>query len=333
MKEINHGGDIYSQKIDLDFSVSINPLGMPREVREAALEGVRLSEHYPDLICRRLVRSLAEKYQLLGASILVGSGAVELIDAFCRTVHPMTVMTDAPTFTEYERASSCAWTPDPDQADLVCLCNPNNPTGSLRKKEELLRITRNCLRGGTFVLVDESFLPFTGEGEENSMLRETEHFPNLIVVRSFTKMYAMPGLRLGWAAVGNTHIKEKMEEMQPPWSVSIPAQMAGEAALRLHGFEEMTRSYVRRERALLTGSLRELSYVGSIFPSEANYFLIKGPAGLDAALAKQRILIRNCKDMRGLSREYFRISVKKREENLLLINELNKIENIYKQDN
>lgn len=319
-----HGGDIYSHKVNLDFSVSVNPLGMPDEVREAAIEGVRMSEHYPDIISRDLIRSISSRFGVLAASVLVGNGSDELIYAFCRAIRPLRIMTDTPTFTEYERAAACPWTPYADEANLICLCNPNNPTGTLRSKEELMAITESAWKRGTFVLIDESFLPFTNFEEETTMLKETEHYPNLIVLRSFTKLYAMPGLRLGWAAIGSTHVREKMSQLLQPWNVSIPAQKAGQAALALKDYENRTRAFLAKERPCLFDALSALPMITKVCRTEANYIYFAGPKDLDSALLKQGILIRSCRDMRGADSMSYRAAIRTHADNSTLISALAK---------
>ncbi|MEE3419575.1 MAG: aminotransferase class I/II-fold pyridoxal phosphate-dependent enzyme [Lachnospiraceae bacterium] len=319
-----HGGDVWLEGREhmLDFSVSINPLGMPKEVQEAAMEGVRLSGRYPDIGSRALTGDIAERYGLPKENILVGNGAAELIDAACRAIRPGHIMTEAPTFTEYERAANAKWTDRIDEADLVCICNPNNPTGKLCRKEALLAMMEECGKRGIFMMVDESFLPFSEESEANSLLDQVENAPFLIVIRSFTKIYAMPGLRLGWAAVGNGDLRGKICASLQPWNVSVPAQLAGRAALRLPDFENQTRRFVKEERTRMMTAVSARPEYRIWGPSDANFFLFEGPEGLECALRHQDILIRQCADMRGLTSHHYRVAVRRSPDNDRLMREL-----------
>lgn len=250
MKDYVHGGDRYGREIELDYSININPLGMPEESRQAAIKAILLSDCYPDPYCRDLIQGIRDFEGTTDQTeILTGNGAVELIYALCRAVPAGRALLTAPSFQEYENAleaadHSCEFLYLKEENDfilplqelllkiteetsLVFLCNPGNPTGTVTGKAELVRLAERCEETKTFLCVDECFLPFLPGEPALSMKGETVRFPHLAVLRAFTKVYGMPGLRLGYLMTGNRELAEWLKEKLPPWNVSLPAQLAG----------------------------------------------------------------------------------------------------------
>ena len=249
-----------------------------------------------------------------------------------------------PGFAEYERAlaaagseirfHSCreengfalgeeyldALTPD---LDIAFLCIPNNPTGAMIERSLLLDAMEKCRTNRTLLVADECFVPLTDRGEDNSLSSFVDGNPCLFVLRAFTKLYGMPGLRLGYGLCGNEGLLEQMRAASQPWNVSLPAQMAGVAALGEDGFEERSRTYVKEQRAFLTDSLKQMGI--SFFEPGANFIFFKGPADLGAGCARQGILIRDCSNFRGLGKGYWRIAVRTETENRRLVEVLRHI--------
>lgn len=353
-----HGGDIYSNNVTLDFSVNINPLGMPETAREAAIKGIQLSDRYPDFEQRELKDALAQYLGVSKEDILFGNGAADLIYRLMMVLKPGKVLVPAPSFSEYRSAAVKAGAEvrdfflreeesfnfteevteefiqrigDLPEGSAVFLCNPNNPDGGLIMKDKLARIHDVCEKNSVWLIVDECFLPFFSEEKRYSMLRrkraKEEHVTHLVVLRAFTKIFGMPGLRLGFLVSENHELISKVKETMTPWEINVPAQMAGAAALRDRDFTEKTRQLIKEERSYLVQELRKLHYTEKVYnpDSAANFILMrvgKGAGDLKEKLLEKNILIRSCSDYRGLDERYYRIAVRTHTENVKLIEEM-----------
>ncbi len=342
--EYLHGGDVYRNKVQYDFSVNINPLGMPSGCMEAAKRGVEFCARYPDWRGEELCRILAEAEGIREGQVILGNGAAELLYALISCLRPGRVLIPVPAFGEYEAAvtafgGSCDFWETQEKADfhleedfleaiqeftnLVILCNPNNPAGVSIEKELLLRIAEKCEETGTWFCVDECFLPFTEREGRLTMKHSLESFPHLVVLRAFTKIYGMPGLRLGYAMTADRGVLSRVRRCLQPWNTSIPAQMAGVQALKARGFVERTVKLVREEREVLCRELADMpsGTVDKIYPSEANFILMRCRADLYNKMLEQGFLIRDCGNYRGLESKqdsltgYFRIAVRTHKEN------------------
>ncbi len=340
--EYTHGGDIYQYPAKLDFSVNINPLGMPSGSIEAAKEGVLLSAvHYPDTHSRALCRALAECYGIREGQIVAGNGAAELLFALCQFLRPKKGLVLAPSFQGYEEAlkgagaETVVWKLQETMdfavtenliddingtEEILFLSNPNNPTGILVEEELLFRIARRCEETNTWLCLDECFLPFLGQSEEQkrTMMKNLERYPHIIVLRAFTKIYGMPGLRLGYVCSANEELLQGIRSVLQPWNVSIPAQMAGIAALQDKEYLEKTFQMILEERKYLISELAD-GLVSKIYPSTANFLFFCAHGGLKEQLLEEGILIRGCGDFRNLYKEYYRIAIKTHQENEELI--------------
>ena len=343
-----HGGDIYRNAVQYDFSVNINPLGMPLGCVEAAKRGVELCTQYPDFRGEELCRTLADVEGIREEQVILGNGAAEILYALISYLHPGRVLIPVPAFGEYEAAvtafgGKCDFWEMQEKTgfrlekaflesiqeftDLVILCNPNNPTGVSVNKELLLQIAEKCEKTGTWLCVDECFLPFTERERELTLKHSLKTFPHLVVLRAFTKIYGMPGLRLGYAMTANKGLLVGIRRCLQPWNTSIPAQMAGIQALKALGFVEQTVKLVKEEREFLCRELADMppGIVDKIYPSEANFILMRSRIDLYIRMLEQGFLIRNCRDYRGLKSKqgsltgYFRIAVRTHEENRAIL--------------
>ena len=342
MLPYDHGGDIYGgQEIRVDFSVNTNPLGMPDSVVRAIREGTDQDVRYPDYQCRALRRALSRRYGVGESSILCGNGAADLIFRICACLRPHRVLVPAPTFSEYGRSAAqfgaeiaeyrlaeendfaldsgflAAITPG---TDLVFLCNPNNPTGRLCDPELLEEIVLQCGENGTVLVVDECFIEFTGG---RSLLPLLEGNPHLLILRAFTKLYAMAGLRLGFLLNADPALLDRIAAWGAEWSVSTVAQRAGLAALDEEDWLERTRDLVARERRWLTEQLTALGL--TVYPAQANYLLFRAPWSVREALLEKGVMVRDCTSFRGLDDRDFRIGIKTRAENEILIETLQEV--------
>jgi len=340
-----HGGDLYSHPDTLDFSANLNPLGTPASVRQAAEESLSGLNRYPDPYCRELVKAIARFEQVEESAILCGSGAAELIYSYCAATRPGRALVLAPTFSEYSAALETVgcqterWTLQKEKDfaldgqfcsfleagrwDTVFLCNPNNPTGQLTDPSVLGQIAEICHRKNIRLFVDECFLDFTDVWREQSLKRLLASHPGLLILKAFTKSYGMAGLRLGYCLGGDGRLLAAMSRQVQPWNVSVPAQAAGIAALGETDFLERTRQLVRQQRPWLGEKLASLGI--QVYPSCANYLLLYSPLPMWEKLMEQGIAVRNCANYPGLGAGWFRIAVKRPQENQRLIAAVQKI--------
>ena len=344
MLKHRHGGDIYEVSYRIDYSANINPLGTPENVVKAAQKSILDCAHYPDVDCRALRRALAEKENMEPEQILCGNGAAELIFAMVQAEKPQRALLMAPGFAEYEqalRANGCEvryyelkkehgfrYQADykkmlTEDLDMIFLCNPNNPTGLLIPKEEMLEIFQICLEKKIRVVLDSCFIDFLEQEKEAEYTGYLGDYPNLFILKAFTKIYAMAGLRLGYGMSRDERLLERMKNVVQPWSVSIPAQAAGVAALQETAFVHRSAKLVQEERIWLKKQLQNMNLW--VCDSQANYLFFEGPEDLSEKCREAGILIRDCSNYHGLRKGYYRIAVRTRKENEELVQVFQKI--------
>lgn len=335
-----HGGDVYRNPIEYDFSINVNPLGMPLASIQAAHEGVVLTGRYPDYKAEQLCHAIAKAKQIPADRIIPGNGAAELLYVLGQTI-PEKALTIAPTFTGYAEAVAAGggeltYASDEqellakmdDSIRLVFLCNPNNPTGTLFTREQILRVLAKAEALQAYVCVDECFLPFLEEEASYSMLPYLAKHPRLLVLRAFTKIYCMAGLRLGYLACGDTELQSRIRAKLQPWNTSIPAQLAGIAALSDTEYLAKTRENLQAERAYLVPRLREL--VAEVYDGYGNFLLFRDEPDLKERMLEVGVLIRACDDFEGLDDTYFRIGIRSHSENQEFIRRLARVKNVVK---
>lgn len=332
-----HGGDIYNHIGCVDFSANINFLGLPKEVKAAIAQGIEDCEHYPDTEMKDLRNAIADREKTDAGNIICSNGAAELIFAITAAVMPKKALIFAPGFQEYEQALSFYNSEifvhsilekdgfalnDIDRIlsdiscqkyDIIFLCNPNNPTGILTEKDAVIQILDCCKISGTILVVDECFLDFVESSECYSVSGLVGEYNNLIVLKAFTKIFAMPGLRLGYGLCGNRTLTEKIRLGMQPWNVSVIAQKAGVAAAGLRDYEEETRKLLKIEKQFLIDTLKTAGF--QIYGYSANYIFFKASADLYEKLLQCKIYIRDCSNYRGLTKGFYRIAVRTHEEN------------------
>jgi len=343
-----HGGNIYyySRKYGIppgkfiDFSASINPLGPPKSAVAAMKSAMPLLVNYPDPEYGKLKAAISAQLGISPESILAGNGSTELIYLLPRVLKPKKAVVLAPSFSDYERAlklSGCdvrhftlrekdGFMPDIDLliraaqgADMLVICNPNNPTGLLIEKSVLADVICSANRADTFVVVDEAFIEYA---PGHSVAREAAGMKGVAVLRNFTKFYGMPGLRAGWLS-GHPSLVKKLEDGKEPWSMNTLAEQAAAAALVDTAYAEKSLAQFNKEKEYL---YRELCAIPGLVPyrSAANFFLMKLTSremdadGLAEELASKGILIRSCSNFRGLGNKYIRVAVRTRAENRVL---------------
>ena len=325
--EYRHGGNAfeYGKKV-LDFSVNINPLGTPLAVKKAVISAMDKIEEYPDYKCTELRRKIAEREGVSPEYIVCGNGAAELIYSLMYAVRPKSAIIHAPTFCEYidaVKASDghkgtvlmCAESNAEERAPCVeFICNPNNPTGTLTERAEIIQKLETTDR---LIAVDECFNDFLDEPEKYSCVNLLDRYKRLIILKSFTKMYAMPGIRLGYLMTSDTELINEIYKVRQPWSVSSAAQAAGLAVCTDTETPVKTRKYIKEERAYLEMEFERLGI--KYIRSSANFIFFKAMPGLQKKLLEKNILIRDCSDFEGLDAGSYRIGIKENNDNKKLI--------------
>ena len=334
--KIIHGGDIYRNHVKLDFSVNVNPLGVPEAVKEALHEAVEDCGKYPDIAQVQLKKAVGNMLKVPEESLLFGNGASELLLACVRGIRPERTVIPVPSFYGYEYAAGAVggnifyyqtkkedrFCPGKDflsaltkETSLLFLANPGNPAGNLLNREYLRGLLSHCREKGIYVILDECFIEFCGG--DNSMQREAEEFENLILVRAFTKIFAIPGVRLGYLICGSRQLLEKIKRQLPEWNISGFAQAAGSVCAMQKSYLDKTADYVAKERSFLADGLKKNGI--TVISGEANFLLVYSEADLYEKLLKKGILIRDCKNFRGLKKGFYRIAVRNRKENEMLL--------------
>lgn len=338
-----HGGDIYRNQIRLDFSVNTNPLGMPDPVKEALHQAVEEAENYPDIRAQALSAAVAEQLQVRKEQLVFGNGASELFHAVLHAIKPSKILIPAPSFLGYEEAAKaidcevifyemkkeenfCLTDRILDVLDenisLVFLANPNNPVGNLVEPELIFQIAEKCRQCDITLVLDECFMELTGKEQTYSFLKRLDEFPNVVVIRAFTKLYAIPGVRLGYL-VCEQNLAEKIRLQLPEWNLSVFAQRAGVAAIKEQEYIVRAVVCIQTQRQFL---LEELQAAGcSVFDSDADYLLFYSEMPLYELFLQRGILIRDCSNFRGLQRGYYRIAVKSEEQNRMFAEVLREI--------
>jgi len=346
-----HGGNVFQASLEtgipvselLDFSASINPLGVPDSVAAVIRENIGLLVHYPDPFADGISRDLSQHLGVPARSLVCGNGSTELIYLLVRVLRPGRVMIPAPTFSEYERAcvlnegvfctrydlsSQDGFAIELGQfiaamagCNMAFLCNPNNPTGRLVEREAVLDLVRAAKRADCLLVVDEAFIDFT---PDQSLVKDVEGNSHLIVLRSLTKFYALSGLRIGYGIFPD-QIVQRVRGHKEPWTVNTLAQLAAATAIRDRAYQERTTTVISAEKGYFEQGFRDLGI--EFFPSSANYYLLRISRGnqVSSALRKKGILVRDCSNFVGLDGSYVRVAVRSRNENSRLLNELGEL--------
>lgn len=347
-----HGADIYTHSISnnidendiTDFSSNINPLGIPDTVIAAAINSIKYTNRYPDIHSRKLITAISTYEQVPESWIFVSNGAAEAIYRIALSLMPHNGLVTAPTFSEYEQALNLVKANIKhftlheennfiiteeiinylDEQQIAFICNPNNPTGQIASKELIKKIISYCKKNNTIVVVDECFMDFVENNEAYSVVGMLNEYKNLIVLKAFTKSFAIPGIRVGYCICSDVEIIKKLKLSGPPWNISTIAQEAGIASTKEKSYLISTRKYIKEQRNYLVAELNKLNI--KVFDSYANYILFKfDDTKLKGKMLEKNILIRSCSNYKGLNEKFYRIAVKTKNENQLLIKTLKEI--------
>lgn len=350
-----HGGNVYevrrNQGLDskqiLDFSANINPLGVPESLKRELVAAIEDIIHYPDPDYYELKSNISQYVSLNRDYIQVGNGAIELLYMLVEYLSPQNASVIAPGFIEYERSlkrynANINWinlkeendyklsieevfNNISNETDLVILCNPNNPTGHLIKKEEIISMIEICKNNNCSILIDESFIDFVGS--EESVIEYIESYDKLYILRSMTKFFAIPGLRLGFLLTSNKGIHKWCDSFRTPWMINHLANVAGISVLKNMDYINKTIKLIPELRLELSEALKNNKKL-KIYNGFANYIFIRVEeqnVDLKKELLKYGVMIRSCSNYRGLDDRYYRIAVKGNKENMYLVDKINEI--------
>jgi len=318
-----------------DFSANINPLGPPSALKKKWQELYQEIFVYPDPFAAKLKNRIENQEQIPGHSILIGNGGAELITLVARMLAGKKVLLLQPTFSEYEkacRANKCEvqyhQLREPHfelkldelraklvYADVIFLCNPNNPTGIQYSSATIISLIEACEKENCMVILDEAFFDFLLEYD--SFIPYINKFPNLLIIRSMTKMYSIPGIRLGYL-VAQPAIVSELSELQSHWSTNTIALLAGELCLQNESFIKETQDYISNERNRLFHFFKQQEYISSF--SKVNFYLLQDPLlgnqfPLFKFLLDQGIIPRHTMNFPGLEGRWLRFAIKGVEEN------------------
>lgn len=340
MSAIIHGCSKNSKDIILDYSYSVNPMGMPPGVTGVIEAAARGLGRYPDRTQEELKAAAGAFYNVAKEYIYAMNGASEAIYMLMRAMNQSKkILLAEPMFTEYAAAAKAAgleteiyyaekekgFVIDSDILDrinadtgAVVLCNPGNPTGVLTSVHFLEQILYRCVHYGAYLVLDECFLDLYDGGECASMLSYIKEYSNLVVLRAVTKSFAMPGIRLGFVMTSDREMLAKIDRNTPPWNVSALAQAAGIYVMSASG-DYLPQKYLEDSRQKIITERENLMALVSksykVYDSSVNYFFFKGDKELGSRLLERGVIIRCCEDFEGLCSGYYRIAVKSREEN------------------
>ena len=362
---MSHGGDIwgFSRKYNipledvLEFSGPINFLGPSPKALEALKQNAKLIRYYPD---PNPVEFKAEVAKYVGhgveeENIVLGNGSIELIYVITEILpRGFKALIPVPSFSEYEKAAlrvggepvfvqlpeNFALEPEKikkavtDDTKVICICNPHSPSGTLYSKKALLDLVEFCNKKEIIFSIDENYIEFADKGEDTTLAGMVKDYENLFVIRSVTKFYGMPGIRLGYGIAAGTLV-DKLETMRLPWSINGLAAAVTLAAFNDTEFIENTKQTINREKAQLAKSLGEIEGL-HVYPSVTNFLLVKiqnrklTSTMLKELLAKERILIRDCCTFVGLDDSYFRVTVRSAKDNEQLVEKIKQILKMHK---
>ena len=345
MKKSGHGGNLkfYSenynipQNLLLDFSANINPLGPNEKLHQVLLNNIVNIKDYPEPNSEKLLLIAEDKFNMKKENFIFGNGATELLFLLLNYLKPKKTFIPAPSFSEYEIASKAAgaeisyfnlendfqnfdssFLKKLSPGDIVFICNPNNPTGTFFSKDLLEKIIIEVNKNKAYLFLDESFIDFIDEEKGYTLRDRIGDSNNLFILYSLTKIYGIPGLRLGML-FGQPTIIKNLYERKDPWNVNIFAQSAGEFLLQDNEFIIKTKKYFKEERERILSKLSEIPEI-KVFKPSANFIFIElinasNVEELQDFLIKEKVIIRNCSNYPNLNNKYFRIAIKKIEEN------------------
>ncbi len=334
----------------ISFSANVNPLGSSPLMKERLRERIDCVEEYPDRDYSALRASIASYLSCGSEHILPGNGSTELISLFIRLLSPKKAILISPTYFEYERELSlkrCVYeyfnlreedsfvldmeslfsvlnrsTDSLLDCDMLIMCNPNNPTSSCVRTDEMRNILTHCKRNNISVMVDETYAEFA-DGSVSSIPLANE-FDNLVVLRGTSKFFACPGLRLGYAVCGSSELLARAKALQNPWSLNSLGALAGEIMFKDTEYIKKTRALISNERDRIYKILKGIPFI-KVYEPHANFLLFKllnsdvNSHQLFEKAIKKKLMIRDCSEFESLDETYIRFCFMNPEQNDLLL--------------
>jgi len=358
-----HGGNVWelSEKHNIpvdqiiDFSISTNPMGAPEKAVESIRQHLNLIHHYPDPDPEWLLEALAESAGVKPDNVIVGNGSTELIYLFNEVFleDGYEAVIPIPSFSEYKAAierfdgNMMFLKCDPannfklnlqeledsinEKTRIIFLCNPNSPTGCLYEKGDMLQVVKFAAENDVLVFVDEDYIDFVEDSKRYSMADYVNTYNNLFVLRSLTKFFGLAGVRIGFG-VGSPDLVDALKNVVMPWSVNSSAMFAAAEAVKDTEFIKSSRLLLSKSKRQMLEMLKTVPWL-KVYPSETNFLLIEiiredfTSAQLAEALAKKGLLIRDCEDFDGLNNRFFRVAVRRPEENRKLVEQIKSLDN------
>ncbi len=353
-----HGGNVwkvsrkYKIPVDqiIDFSISTNPLGAPEKSVETIRQHLNLIHHYPDPSHKWLLKALAKSTNVEPKNVVVGNGSTELIYLFNEIFleNGYEAVIPVPTFSEYKAAverfggnmvfikcgSANNFKLNLEELEraiskktrIIFLCNPNSPTGWLYEKDDILQIIKLAAEKNVLVFIDEDYIDFVDDNKRYSMVEYVNKYNNLFVLRSLTKFFGLAGVRIGFG-IASPDLVTIMKNVKMPWSVNSLAMFAAAEAVKDTDFIEKSRLLLSKSKRQMLEIFNDVPWL-KVYPSETNFLLIEIIQGdltstqLAEGLSKKGLLIRDCKDFDGLNKRFFRVAVRKPEENRKLVEQI-----------
>ncbi|GAA3600908.1 threonine-phosphate decarboxylase CobD [Secundilactobacillus similis] len=350
MIKVIHGGnrEAIAQRTGLnaatliDFSANINPLGLSPKLKTVLTESLDELVYYPNPQYPQLKAAISHYLNVSADDVFVGNGAVQMIFDTATALQSTHAVVLAPTFGEYERSLRRAgatvdhyrlraenqfqiqlpeliqFLDQQPTVDLLCLCNPNNPSGQVLLPDEVQRLADYCRQHQIWLILDEAFMDFIDHDRLSYINRLSETDP-VMIIRSATKFFAIPGLRLGFAVTKHPQLKQQLLEQAEPWSVNTLAARFGEHMYDDQAYIQATYAWLLAEKKALYEGLQTVSYL-TVYPSSANYYLFKsGIPQLRERLWPKGLMIRDCSDYVGLDASYYRVAVRSHDDNQTLL--------------
>ena len=335
MRRFEHGGDTFGHPDCLDFSASLNPLGMPEAAQRTLEACAQACVTYPDPRCRSLTAAIAAHEGVPTTWVVPCAGATDAFWRLCLVARPAQALVCAPCYSGYEEALVATGTGSAtriryhrlhacedfvlttrfasnltEEDDLAFIANPNNPTGRCVPRNVLEACLCRSRDVHALMVLDECFIELTEQAGSTALLA---NHPNLVLVKALTKSHCLAGLRVGYLLCADEGLARRLRQVGQPWAISTPAQLAGTAALKDAAFMRKSVVAISLERERMRKALQFANV--RVIPSDANFLLLHGPEGLVKALGRHKILARSCQNFVGLNASWLRVAVRTREEN------------------
>lgn len=356
VNEIHHGGNVeeIAKQLNIpaekfkDFSANINPLGLPKSLRKILVQSLSDIETYPDPSYSDLKKAIARHLNVSPDDIFVGNGATQVLDESICVKKASDALVLAPTFGEYERLFArqgihvhhyklqeknnfalsvndlLQYLKNHPAITVICLTNPNNPSGQLTKSQEIRKVAAFCNRHHCLLILDEAFIDLT-VGQQESFVAQMKTEDQVYVIRAATKFFAIPGLRLGYCITKNPRLKELLRRQEDAWSVNALANVFGQNMFADQKYIDSTHEWLNTQQPALYKALKDVSGL-KVYPSSTNFFLFRcADANLRQELIQKKIIIRQCDDYPGLGSNYYRVAVKSASDNALLVKALKEV--------